>query len=361
MLKVQRTGGIIIKPKVSIIIPVFNVEKYILKCIKSVLNQKDFKSFEVIIVNDGTTDSSITSIEETIKPFPNITVIHQENKGLSEARNIGMKHARGEYISFIDSDDWIEPEMISVMYERAVKTKSEIAVCNIRKVYFDESANIENMDSGFPDGTIISSEEAIGYYFQQKKVTGHVCNKIFKSELFTRNNIRFPVDKKYEDMPTCFELFWCSSKIVFVKDFFYNYVQRNESITRYLSSDLWDLIDSVYLIKFSLVQKNKYETYHQKFMELLISKLFAVYIQLRKNKRREEHYLLDKKIKQELNAIALDGAIMSFKIPLLAKVKYLTMKLNFNYTVDFLLLVKSNKNNISKFLKSSVRGAGFYS
>ncbi|WP_416145200.1 glycosyltransferase family 2 protein [Planococcus koreensis] len=148
-LKQQVKGEIFIGPKISIIIPVYNVESYITRCLQSVIKQRHFEEFEVIVVNDGSTDKSIDLIQDAVGSFHNIEIIHQANKGLSEARNTGIKAAAGEYISFVDSDDWIEPEMLSVMYERAIQNQSDIVVCEMRKVMEENIDEFIEIKSGF--------------------------------------------------------------------------------------------------------------------------------------------------------------------------------------------------------------------
>ena len=102
--------------KLSIIVPLYNVEKYIEKCILSLVNQ-DFRDYEIIVVNDGSPDESANIVNELKIKYPNVLLFHKENGGLSSARNFGLEKAKGEYVWFVDSDDWIEPDIISLLYK----------------------------------------------------------------------------------------------------------------------------------------------------------------------------------------------------------------------------------------------------
>lgn len=344
MPKGCRKEEIPILPKVSIIIPVYNVEAYIRRCIESVIGQIDYNSFEVIIVNDGTTDGSIEEIKDLILKHDNIFLVNQENSGLSEARNIGIRCAKGEFLSFIDSDDWIEPEMISTMYNAAVQTKSEIAVCNIRKVYADNSRLVRNITHGFEKKTIVSSTEAVNYFFEHKKIKGHVCNKIYRAELFKDYNVFFPKYKNYEDLPASFVLLWHSKNVVFLDGYFYNYLQRKGSITQKINSNFWHLIENVYLIQEFLVHKNKYDFYSKKFLSLLITSLFSVYIHLEKHKEDENYHMLKQQLNAELRKIELKKVILFSWLHPLIRLKYLIMFIRFDFPINLLLKMKSLKN-----------------
>ena len=120
-------------PKISLIIPVYNVQEYIEKALQSVVNQT-FKDFEVIIVNDGSKDQSVEIVKKFIRKYDNFRLINQENQGLSGARNTGLKEAKGEYIAFIDSDDFIENNFLEELYNLAVDNDADISYCNC-KIY----------------------------------------------------------------------------------------------------------------------------------------------------------------------------------------------------------------------------------
>ena len=130
-------------PKISIIIPIYNLEKYLDKCIKSILNQT-FKDFELILVNDGSTDKSGVICDNYKKVDDRIVVIHKENGGTSSARNIGIDIARGKYIGFVDGDDYIHENMYYELYENLIKNNSDISICKFVRVYDNSEMKFSN-------------------------------------------------------------------------------------------------------------------------------------------------------------------------------------------------------------------------
>ena len=121
--------------KVSIIVPVYNVESYLDKCLNSLVNQT-LKDIEIIVINDGSTDNSQKIIDKYSKKYKNIINITKENGGVSEARNLGLEKASGEYIGFLDSDDWIEPDMYELMYQKAKTENFDIVACDTQAIYY---------------------------------------------------------------------------------------------------------------------------------------------------------------------------------------------------------------------------------
>lgn len=296
------------------------------------------------MVNDGSTDKSIDLIQEAVGSFRNIEIIHQANKGLSEARNAGIKAAAGEYISFVDSDDWIEPEMLSVMYERAIQNQSDIAVCEMRKVMEENIDECIEIKSGFKKEVVLRSDKAIHYYFKHKEVTGHVCNKIFKRELFSEYAIVFPKEKSYEDLSTSFKLFWHANQIVFINRTFYNYLQRAGAMSGKMELTRWHLIENVYLIKDFLLQKRLYGKHEEKFCQLLITQLFLIDVNLQKNKANKNYRVLKNKTQREVDGIHFLKTVFSTQIDSATKLKYLIMKYQMDAVIDALLKIKKLKN-----------------
>ena len=132
-------------PKISIIVPIYNVERYLMECIDSIRNQT-LTDIEIILVDDGSPDNSGAICDDCALKDDRIKVIHKKNGGLSSARNAGLKVAIGEYIGFVDSDDWVDGEMYEFLYKNAVEKHAEIAACNIAKMGLD--GQFENFDIG---------------------------------------------------------------------------------------------------------------------------------------------------------------------------------------------------------------------
>lgn len=215
------------KPKISIIVPIYNVEKYLNKCIKSILSQ-EFKDFEVILVNDGSPDNCSEICDDYLLIDNRVKVIHKANGGLSSARNAGLEIAKGDYIGFVDSDDWISKDMYKVLYNLCLENDCEIAECCYKKVYSEE--NIEEMKVEY-DTKILSNLEVLEEMYKGGFAGSTVSwNKLYKKELF--KDVRFPQGKLNEDQFTTYKLYYKSKNIVAINRCMYYYYQSNESITR---------------------------------------------------------------------------------------------------------------------------------
>ena len=220
------------KPKISIIVPVYNVENYISKCLKSIINQS-YKNLEIIVVNDGSTDRSGHICNYYSKIDKRVILINQKNQGLSMARNNALDIASGEYIGFVDSDDWVESDMFSTLYENAVVHNADIAICNATRIFDSEKINLPNKIFLFSK---YNNDESIAVYtgvnkfnYYLSKRDYYVWNKLYKRYLF--NNVRFPSGKLFEDIFTTYKLIDNANRIVITTKSMYNYVYRTDSIT----------------------------------------------------------------------------------------------------------------------------------
>ena len=210
--------------KVSVIIPVYNVEKYLQRCFDSVVNQT-LKDIEIILVNDGSTDSSGEMCDRLAKTDNRVKVIHKENGGLSDARNVGIEAAKGEFLSFIDSDDYVVPDMLEYLYTNAVSSGAQIATGTMRMVKNGQGKT----NSDFVPA-VFSPEQALENALYGPVSSLSVCNKIFKKDLF--NDIKFLVGKTYEDAYIVPSLFLKTDKVFMSGKAVYNYViDRVDSIT----------------------------------------------------------------------------------------------------------------------------------
>lgn len=213
-------------PKISIIVPVYNVEKYLDRCINSILKQ-DFKEFELLLIDDGSTDNSGEKCNEYKLKDNRVRVIHKVNGGLSDARNFGLDLAKGDYVGFVDSDDWIDEKMYSTLYQLAIEYDADITTCGIKewKNNNNDNKNINNKI------TIkeFSNSEAI-YSLYHNELSGYsACNKLYRKSLF--DNTRFPKGRIFEDASIMYKLYHFSNKIVYNDYKLYNYRKRDESIT----------------------------------------------------------------------------------------------------------------------------------
>lgn len=216
-------------PLVSIVIPIFNSEKYINRCVNSVINQS-YKNIEILLINDGSTDQSSILCDNLLKVDNRVRVYHQNNQGLSVARNVGISNSNGEYISFIDSDDWVSVFFIEKLLECSIKYDSSISICNYSEVHesniFDESLNYTNYNV-----KIFSSFQAmdllIGEMNEQFTIS---CNKLYKRDVFINNS--FPPGRYHEDEFTTYKLFLSSNRIAYIDLSMYFYFINYNGITK---------------------------------------------------------------------------------------------------------------------------------
>ena len=211
-------------PFISVIIPVYNTEQYLEKCIDSILNQS-FQNFEIILINDGSTDRSESICKQFAVRDDRIVFLSQSNRGLSEARNIGLNIARGVYVTGIDSDDRVMPDYLITLYETAIQYSADIIVSEF---LIEEQGTI--FPSKYSNKKVIpyNREEALTALFMNREIRDHFCAKLFRKELF--EGIRFPVDRYFEDIFIMYRLFAKAQMVVKINHASYCYVQQPHSI-----------------------------------------------------------------------------------------------------------------------------------
>lgn len=219
-------------PHISVIVPIYNTEKYIHRCINSILNQS-LRDIEIILVDDGSKDNCGQIVDEYQKSDSRIKVIHKENGGLWSARNAGLGIAMGKYISFVDSDDWIEKEMLEKMFDKAEVYKADLVICNYNRVYSDRiEKNRLNIKNEFIEIEQIGFQNYFYYYFFPY-IHGHeVWNKLYKREIIVQNKIFFEENKKIFSEDLLFNLYYlCHIKTIYaISNSYYNYLQQENSI-----------------------------------------------------------------------------------------------------------------------------------
>lgn len=314
---------------VSIIIAAYNIENYIERCLNSVINQT-FESIEIIIVNDGSTDSTL----ENINKFKDdrIKIYSQENKGLIEARKSGFNIAKGEYILFIDGDDWLELDAIKKLYEKAKVHNDDIILYNsiwayenrkIRKELFLEESLSCNRD--------LLKEILIG------NIMPAVWGKFIRRKYIIENRINFPENLSYgEDLGLVLSLFIHNPKVNYISDYLYNYYQREDSITNSKESNkVLELEQVVEFIKKELIKNNLFDTYKEEYEFMVFNTLhyrcfFGGYIKSKTIHKELYYQCLSKNI--DLNNDYIKEKIK--KLTFISKFKFnLYTK---NYTIGYL-------------------------
>lgn len=215
------------KPKISVIVPIYNVEKYLDKCVRSIQRQ-DFSDIEIILVDDGSPDRCGVMCDAYEKEDDRIHVIHKKNGGLSAARNAGIRAARGKYIGFVDSDDYIAPDMYEILYQIIVIEGADIAVCGICDCFADSEhkSGKVNMSNDAQSHYVVDSYEAIRRTLES---SASACNKLYKADLFS--NIQFPVGKVAEDAHIMIRLLDYAKKIAITEAEKYYYIHHEGTIT----------------------------------------------------------------------------------------------------------------------------------
>ena len=217
------------EPLISAIVPVYKVEKYLGRCVESLLAQT-YENIEIILVDDGSPDTCPVMCDEYAKKHEKIRVIHQENKGLSGARNTGIDNAKGEYLAFVDSDDLWSPHFLESLYKALKENDADIAQCRWEYMHGDELK--EAYDADAKTVCFTGREMLANLYIQTGAYYVVAWNKLYKKELF--ENIRYPEGRIHEDEATTYKLFDLAKKCVFVDNALYGYYvgSGGTSITR---------------------------------------------------------------------------------------------------------------------------------
>lgn len=231
--------------KLSIIVPCYNTSKYINKCLDSLINQT-LKNIEIILINDGSTDDT----DKIIKSYKDkrIVYINKNNEGIGKTRNLGIELAKGEYLSFIDSDDYVSLDFCEKMYNKAERDNCDIVICDY---YKDDNNLISVKIPSFIDSSLKENPHIIN------TINLGPCNKIYKKELFKDKKNRFVEDLKYEDAPLVCNLLMSAKKIGKLNEFLTYYVIHNNSETTIRDERIFDILKIVDLIVKEM-QKKEY-------------------------------------------------------------------------------------------------------
>lgn len=276
--------------KVSIVVPVYNVEKYLAKCLDSLLSQT-YKDIKIIVVNDGSPDNSQSIIDEYQKNNPEIIESYiKENGGLSDARNYGLKYVDSEYVCFVDSDDYIENNLVERCIETIQKDNSDLVHFNYCRDNFETNEK-ENIINRIEAGVYNLKEDNYILAYSANAA----WNKLYKTKLFKENNIEFPKGLLYEDLATTTRILTLCNKVSYIDDVLYHYqVSRSGQIMSKVSDDIITVCEYIvdyyknnnifdkyyceldYLCKINIVDalRNLRNVEDKKFVETFIDKAF---------------------------------------------------------------------------------------
>ena len=254
-------------PKISIISPVYNAEKYINKCVDSIIAQT-FTDWELILVDDGSPDGSGLICDQYAKQDSRIRVIHKQNGGVSAARQTGLDAAQGEYVIHADPDDWVEPTMLEELYRKAKEDDADVVLCD----YYVNNQKGQRLIKQRP--TQLTSLQMLHDLFH--RLHGSLCNKLVRRKILLKHDIQFPAGVNYcEDRFVIISLYCNDIKTAYLPKAFYHYYSNPDSITRSYSRKQYDeqqaFLDSIEKIlpdrEFKhLIQKERFESFLDGFI-----------------------------------------------------------------------------------------------
>ena len=249
-------------PKVSVIVPFYNVEGYIEKCLETLVNQT-LEDIEIILVNDGSKDRSIEIVNKFLEAYPEkLVYLEKENGGLSDARNYAIPYAKGEYIAFLDSDDYVEKDMYQKMYELAKKENSDMVECDF---YWE-----------YPD----KLKKDVGVIYNGKKemlenVRVVAWNKLIRREILEKTEVKFPKGYRYEDVEFTYKLVPFIEKVSFLKKPCVHYIQREDSISNSQNERTKEIFDVLDHVIDYYKEKGIYETYQEEIEYIYVRYAFC--------------------------------------------------------------------------------------
>lgn len=287
--------------EISVIIPVYNVEKYLKECLDSICNQT-FRDIEIICVNDGSSDSSLDILNDYAKNDDRIRIISQKNQGLGAARNTGFRYAQGNYVYFIDSDDYIELDTLEKLHSNAVSNDSDIVLFKFQTV--DDFKNIHRRGLEFKIDEIFGDIDYENFTFTYKDAGRHImnsafsaCLKLYRKQFIDTVDFTFPVGLNFEDVPVHVKVMIEAKRISFVPESLYNYRSNPNSILNSTAKgfDIFEIID---LVEDYLKKSNHYDELENEFIFFKIAQIL-VYL---KSENSEEYF---QKAKREFEKITI--------------------------------------------------------
>lgn len=305
---------------ISVVLPIYNVEKYLEKCMESVLNQT-YKNLEIILVDDGSKDNCPKICDDYAKKDARVKVVHKENGGLSDARNAGIRVANGEYITFIDSDDYVDKDYVEFLYNNIEKNNADIAIGSHRVLY--DSGKI--IEKATHENSVLEPKKVLERILYDDGIDVSAWGKLYKISLF--EDIKFPKGRLFEDSATTYILVDKAKIITVNSESKYNYIVRENSITNAkFSPKKMDLIKSTR--EMSEYVKEKYPELEGAANRRLMYAYLSTLSQLAKCKEKypEEEKEMVTYIKQNGNAILKDK-----RVPKRDKFGIISLKFGFGF------------------------------
>lgn len=333
--------------KLSIIIPVYNVEKYLKRCLDSVIKQT-FKDVEIIIINDASTDNSQEIIDEyKLKDSRIISVVNNKNKKVGETRNIGINLAKGEYISFIDSDDWVEENMYEQLINLTINNKVSVVESNFKSTNLKDNKLCLKLPTPYFKKSNSSIARYITHLYKEELGVS-VCNKIYKTKIIKENNIRFENYKLTfgEDLLFNLQIMHYVDVILTINKPLYNYYYRNESISN--KGDFINLEMTIYMIN-KFIENNKnfvdFESDFYAFSIMVVPFIkYSVFSKMKDSTSQIKDGLgILKEINDnELLSLVINNSLKNKNLPFIDKIFCLLIKLKLNYVIVISVVIIRN-------------------
>lgn len=222
---------------ISIIVPIYNMECYLERCIESILNQS-YLNIEILLIDDGSTDNSKDICLSYEKKDKRVKYFYKDNGGLSSARNYGIKKSKGKYIGFVDSDDVIHKDMFKILYDNLISTNCDLSICEVCRFSDDVLYTVSD------EKIIYNKDDVLKIILEDKRICNYAVNKLYKKKLL--KGIEFPLGKYQEDVGTIYKYILCCDSIVYSDSMLYGYYSRENSISKKLTSKfIYDYFDAI--------------------------------------------------------------------------------------------------------------------
>ena len=301
-------------PLISIIVPFYNVENYLEGCLDSIVNQT-YENLEIILVNDGSTDNSLKICKRYAKHDKRIKVIDKDHSGVAATRNAGLDAVTGEYIGFVDSDDFIDENMYMKLYNSMIENNCDMATCNFYRVYNDNCY----IDYVFPyENVILNRKDAIKSILLDREIKVYLVTKLYPKKAF--DNVRFPEGREYEDIDVSIKILENINSVIFVNEFFYYYVNREESIdNNYNEKNVKDSLEMAYF-RYKHV-KDKYDDLSLFNTVAMITRLYYTYFSIGDYNMLKEHLNIIKELNSDVKLFDEDDVVSTIGETILSEYK----------------------------------------
>ncbi len=303
-------------PLISIIIPAYNAEKYICRCLNSIFNQT-YEKYEIVLIDDGSSDNTLNICEEFAAKDTRLKVFHQENRGQAAARNVGIDNCSGEYISFIDSDDYIHPMFLEALLDAIQKSDSDISMCYHHKSFSKGNQLCNKKYDKFVYVEMSGVDAALKYVDADSYVYICPCNKLYKRKLF--DCLRFPVGQIAEDCFLLYRVFLLANKVSVMKNELYFYYMNRNS-TMHIRTDFADYNFEAYKLFYNdiseVISAADLKAIKLPMLYLLIDFLSEDYWRAYLKSEKSRKQIIEKKYVEVKKEIIKEGGFLKLKYKL---------------------------------------------